>query len=49
MNKFNCSSCGWEINNPKWWLIAKDYSGKNLCDDCEMTLILKNKLEVDNA
>ena len=38
MKKFICKSCGWEITNPAWWDIAKDYEGNYLCDDCEMNL-----------
>jgi len=38
--EYTCSSCGWEIINSKWWLIAQTHSGKYLCDDCEMSLIV---------
>jgi hypothetical protein len=38
--KYMCGSCGWEITNPNWWDIAKDYTGQYLCDDCEITLTI---------
>ena len=41
-----CKSCGWAIITSQWWNIAKDYEGNYLCDDCEMTLILKEKANV---
>ena len=43
MDKFICSSCRYEITNSQWWNIAKDYAGEYLCDDCEMTLTIKER------
>ena len=43
MKKFICKSCGWEITNPVWWDIAKDYEGNYFCDDCEMNLSIIEK------
>ena len=44
MEKFICKSCGWEINNAQWWNIAKDYEGNYLCDDCDMTLQIRERV-----
>ena len=43
--EYTCSSCGWEIINPNWWDIAKDYTGQYLCDDCEMTITISREGE----
>ena len=43
--KYMCGSCGWEITNPNWWDIAKDYTGQYLCDDCEITMTISREGE----
>jgi len=43
MDRFICKSCKWEITNSQWWNIAKDYEGNYLCDDCDMTLQIKER------
>jgi hypothetical protein len=48
MDKFICSSCRYEITNSQWWNIAKDYAGEYLCDDCEITLTIRERERESN-
>jgi predicted SprT family Zn-dependent metalloprotease len=43
MSEIICNACKSEIINSQWWNIAKDYAGEYLCDDCEITLIIKER------
>lgn len=43
MSEIICSVCKYEIITAQWWNIAKDYAGNNLCDDCEMSLVISER------
>jgi len=49
VKQFICKSCGWEIINPNWWDIAKDYEGNYLCDDCATNEDIKQLQEIEGA
>ena len=43
MDKIICNACKNEIITAEWWNISKDYEGNYLCDDCDMSLQLKER------